>query len=145
MTETQWILFVCLVVYVAVCFGKIAAKHGRNPVLYGILSVISPVNLIILGYWAFSKGPRCDREWNGQNRLGILSNLEWLKAEVMARHLIPDHPGQFRVKIARAGNYIVLNDKTGKNQVIIPCCNKSHAEKICARLNRGDHKGEIRA
>ena len=43
-----------LILYVAICFGKIAAKHGKNPVLYGILSIISPVNLIILGYWAFS-------------------------------------------------------------------------------------------
>lgn len=41
-------------IYVAVCFGKIAAKHGKNPILYGILSIISPINLIILGYWAFS-------------------------------------------------------------------------------------------
>ena len=42
------------IIYIAVCFGKIAAKHGKNPVLYGILSVISPINLILLGYWAFS-------------------------------------------------------------------------------------------
>jgi hypothetical protein len=42
------------VIYVAVCFGKIAAKHGKNPILFGILSIISPINLIILGYWAFS-------------------------------------------------------------------------------------------
>lgn len=45
----------CLVIYIAVCFGKIAGKHGRNPILYGILSVISPINLIILGIWAFSR------------------------------------------------------------------------------------------
>ncbi len=43
-----------IIVYIAVCFGKIAAKHGKNPILYGILSIISPINLIILGYWAFS-------------------------------------------------------------------------------------------
>ncbi|MFQ5865857.1 MAG: hypothetical protein ACE5IW_11570, partial [bacterium] len=43
-----------VLVYVAVCFGKIAAKHAKNPILYGILSIISPINLIILGYWAFS-------------------------------------------------------------------------------------------
>jgi apolipoprotein N-acyltransferase len=49
-----WIVISLVVVYVAVCFGKIAAKHGKNPILYGILSIISPVNLIILGYWAFS-------------------------------------------------------------------------------------------
>lgn len=49
-----WLVVAIIVAYVAVCFGKIAAKHGKNPILYGILSVISPVNLIILGYWAFS-------------------------------------------------------------------------------------------
>jgi hypothetical protein len=53
--ETGALLVVMLtVVYIAVCFGKIAAKHGKNPILYGILSVTSPVNLILLGYWAFS-------------------------------------------------------------------------------------------
>lgn len=41
-------------VYIAVCFGKIAHKHGKNPWLYGVLAVIVPVNLMILGYWAFS-------------------------------------------------------------------------------------------
>ncbi len=49
------ITVIVLVVYVAVCFGKIAAKHGKNPILYGILSIISPINLVILGYWAFAK------------------------------------------------------------------------------------------
>jgi hypothetical protein len=49
-----WIILVIVLSYVALCFGKIAAKHGKNPILYGILSVISPINLIILGYWAFS-------------------------------------------------------------------------------------------
>jgi hypothetical protein len=47
-------LAVMTVVYVAVCFGFIARKHGKNPILYGVLSVISPINLVILGYWAFS-------------------------------------------------------------------------------------------
>jgi hypothetical protein len=50
----RFILVTAIVLYIAVCFGKIAAKHGKNPVLYGILSVISPINLILLGYWAFS-------------------------------------------------------------------------------------------
>jgi len=48
------VIVAILLIYIAVCFAKIAAKHGKNPVLFGILSVISPVNLIILGYWAFS-------------------------------------------------------------------------------------------
>jgi hypothetical protein len=49
-----WIILVFVLSYVALYFGKIAAKHGQNPILYGILSVISPINLFILGYWAFS-------------------------------------------------------------------------------------------
>ncbi len=52
--EAGWFLAVLIALYVAVCFGKIARKHGRNPWLYGLLSIVSPVNLIILGYWAFS-------------------------------------------------------------------------------------------
>ena len=55
MTTLHWAFVGLLAMYVAVCFGKIAAKHGRNPILYGILSLISPVNLIMLGVWAFSK------------------------------------------------------------------------------------------
>lgn len=49
-----WIFVILIMIYIAICFGKIAAKHGKNPILYGILSIISPINLIILGYWAFS-------------------------------------------------------------------------------------------
>jgi len=48
------IILPIIFVYVAVCFGKIAAKYGKNPFLFGILSIITPINLIILGYWAFS-------------------------------------------------------------------------------------------
>lgn len=54
MNALEWIVLSIVVIYIAICFGKIAAKHGKNPILYGILSIISPVNLIILGYWAFS-------------------------------------------------------------------------------------------
>jgi hypothetical protein len=54
MNTIGYVIVMLLVFYVAVCFGKIAAKHGKNPILYGLLSIISPVNLIILGYWAFS-------------------------------------------------------------------------------------------
>lgn len=43
-----------LLACVAACFGRIAAKHGRNPWLYGLLSIVSPINLVILGIWAFS-------------------------------------------------------------------------------------------
>jgi membrane protein DedA with SNARE-associated domain len=48
------IILPIILVYIAVCFGKIAAKNGKNPLLFGILSIITPINLIILGYWASS-------------------------------------------------------------------------------------------
>jgi len=48
------IILSIILVYIAVCFGKIAAKYGKNSLLFGILSIITPINLIILGYWAFS-------------------------------------------------------------------------------------------
>ncbi|NVM56063.1 MAG: hypothetical protein HWN66_20360 [Candidatus Helarchaeota archaeon] len=48
------IILPIILVYVAICFGKIATKYGKNPLLFGILSIITPINLIILGYWAFS-------------------------------------------------------------------------------------------
>lgn len=54
METLQGIVVGLLLAYIAVCFGRIAARHGRNPVLYGVLSIISPVNLVILGIWAFS-------------------------------------------------------------------------------------------
>jgi len=55
MNTLWWVIAAAVVVYIGVCFGKIAARYGKNPILYGILSVVSPINLIILGYWAFSK------------------------------------------------------------------------------------------
>jgi hypothetical protein len=45
------IIFV-LIGYLALCFGLVARRHGRNPWLWGAISVLSPVNLIVLGYWA---------------------------------------------------------------------------------------------
>ena len=55
MLPIHYAILLILVLYIAVCFGKIAARNNRNPVLYGILSVLTPVNLIILGYWAFGE------------------------------------------------------------------------------------------
>jgi len=54
MNTLGWIITVIACIYIAVCFSKIAGKYGKNPILFGILSIISPINLIILGYWAFS-------------------------------------------------------------------------------------------
>lgn len=61
----------------------------------------------------------------------------------MPKKTIPKNPGAFRVSIAKAGNYIVLNDRTGKNQVIIPCRDREQAEELCRRLNAGEHDGEV--
>ena len=54
MTTWEFALTAALLLYIAVCFGKIAARNGKNPFLYGLLSIISPINLIILGIWAFT-------------------------------------------------------------------------------------------
>jgi hypothetical protein len=62
-TIVKYGLGTALLAYIGVCFGKIAEKHGKNPTLFGILSLISPVNLIILGYWAFSDYEK--RRYNG--------------------------------------------------------------------------------
>jgi len=54
MQPLHYLIIFILIIYVAICFGKIASKNGRNPILWGIISVITPVNIIILGYWAFT-------------------------------------------------------------------------------------------
>ena len=54
------LLIAVMIVYVGLCAGMIAQKHGKNPVLYGLMSVISPLNLIILCVWAFGKFERHD-------------------------------------------------------------------------------------
>ena len=62
----------------------------------------------------------------------------------MSKITLPKHPGKFRVTTAKAGNLIVINDKTGKSQVIIPCRSQTQANELCERLNSGDHRGEVR-
>lgn len=61
----------------------------------------------------------------------------------MPKKTIPKNAGRFRVSTAKAGNYIVINDRTGKNQVIIPCRDREQAEELCRRLNAHDHNGEV--
>lgn len=61
----------------------------------------------------------------------------------MATYTLPGNPGFFRVIIGMTGNYIVTNDRTGKNQVLIPCASRREADELCERLNRGDHNGAI--
>lgn len=61
----------------------------------------------------------------------------------MARIQIPKNPGEFRIIIARAGNYAVCNDKIGNSKLIIPCRDKEQAEEILRRLREKDHDGEL--
>ena len=46
---------VLVYIYIAVCFGIIARSYGKNGFWYGMLSIVSPVNLIVLGVWAYKR------------------------------------------------------------------------------------------
>ena len=61
----------------------------------------------------------------------------------MGRLRIPKNAGEFKIGVASAGNYIVWNNKSGKNKVLIPCRDKKQAESIWKQLNEKDHDGEI--
>jgi hypothetical protein len=62
----------------------------------------------------------------------------------MTRIQIPENAGKdFQIVVARAGNYAITNNKTGKNKVFIPCRDKAHAEEILEKLKKADHEGEI--
>jgi hypothetical protein len=60
------------------------------------------------------------------------------------RFTIPTHPGKFSFGLHHTRrHYLVMNDKTGKNQVIIPVANRDAAEELCRRLNAGEHSGAV--
>jgi hypothetical protein len=61
----------------------------------------------------------------------------------MARIQIPDNPGQFRVIDSYAGTPLVINNKTGKKRITIPCKTAKQAEELCRRLNAGEHDGQV--
>jgi hypothetical protein len=48
----QLAILLGVIAYIAVCFGLVARRHGRNPWLWAAVAVVSPINLIVLGYWA---------------------------------------------------------------------------------------------
>jgi hypothetical protein len=48
----QYAIVFGVIAYIAVCFGLVARRHGRNPWLWAGIAVTSPINLIVLGYWA---------------------------------------------------------------------------------------------
>jgi hypothetical protein len=61
----------------------------------------------------------------------------------MARIQIPDNPGQFRVIKSYAGTPLIINDKTGKKRITIPCKTRKQADELCERLNSGNHDGQV--
>jgi hypothetical protein len=61
----------------------------------------------------------------------------------MPKHAIPEHAGRFTVSKHWHGHYLVMNDKTGKNQVNIAIEGREAALELCRRLNEGDHQGVI--
>jgi hypothetical protein len=61
----------------------------------------------------------------------------------MGRITIPENPGVFRVVTSYAGTPLVMNDKTAKKQVLIPCKTTKQAEELCRRLNAGEHDGQV--
>jgi len=61
----------------------------------------------------------------------------------MPRYRIPKNAGQLRIEKAMAGNWIVLNDKTGGGKTVIACRDREQAEWLSEKLNRHDHDGEV--
>lgn len=63
----------------------------------------------------------------------------------MAEYIIPENAGPYRVIRSMAGTPLVLNERTGKRKVHVPCKTWEQAEEICRRLNENEHNGIIRA
>ncbi len=62
----------------------------------------------------------------------------------MPRFTIPEHPGRFTfAKHWKGPHYLVMNDKTGKNRLIIPVATFNAAQELCRRLNAGEHQGTV--
>lgn len=62
----------------------------------------------------------------------------------MAKVTIPKNAGMFRViRAPITSTWTVLNDRTGKNQVLFACSTRSQADECCRRPNAGEHSGEI--
>ena len=60
----------------------------------------------------------------------------------MARIRIPKNAGQFSIAYSAARTYMVTNEKSGGNRIIIPCKSYEQAKKLCARLKELDPKQE---
>jgi hypothetical protein len=65
----------------------------------------------------------------------------------MARFTIPNNAGKFCYSKHWSGKgyFLVMNDKTGKNSVIIAVATEADARELCRKLNSGDHQGVVSA
>ena len=60
----------------------------------------------------------------------------------MARIRIPKNAGQFKVSLSMLPTYIVTNEKSGGNRIIISCKTYEQAVKLCDKLNGLDSNCE---
>jgi hypothetical protein len=62
----------------------------------------------------------------------------------MTRIRVPKNAGrQFEVITTLAGTYAVWNHKSGKNKLLIPCCNQEQALELKEILNSKERPEEI--
>jgi hypothetical protein len=61
----------------------------------------------------------------------------------MTRIRIPKNAGQFTIAHSAAGAFMVKNDKSGGNRIIIPCKTYEEAMKLREKLNLKDRPEEI--
>jgi hypothetical protein len=61
----------------------------------------------------------------------------------MAKFIVPENIGKCLVFQGLTGLWTVGNQQSGKNAVYVPCKTREEAERLCERLNTGDHNGQI--
>ena len=61
----------------------------------------------------------------------------------MPVYQIPAIATRFEIARAKDDAFLVVSDTRGTAGVMIPCRDEAQAADVCARLNRGDHGGEI--
>lgn len=61
----------------------------------------------------------------------------------MSKYQISKDVGQFEIKNSRAGTPLIMNNKKGKNKVMIPCRDMDHAKDILEKLKQLKGGGEI--
>ena len=63
----------------------------------------------------------------------------------MAKYIIPENGGPYKVVRSMSDTPLVENDRSGRSKVRISCKSWEEAEEVCRRLNENDHNGVIHA